>query len=131
MSDKDSRFDDKLPATPPPSPFRASNTLESLRPRDISWPTATLPEPGYAGAPADVPPSLQGRGLPPEEFNLAPVDWPTAMETMGKQPPPFAPKPAKITGFKTVEQRLEALENRVDGLLDRLAAYNVKASHKL
>jgi hypothetical protein len=108
MNEKDtSRFDDGQEA-PTPSPLKASNTLETLRPRDISWPTATLPGPGYAGAPADVPPEielayspsgmayaapvrktdnppLQGRGLPPEGFGLEPVQQ-TDLFTGREQP---------------------------------------------
>src|SRR5271167_829232 len=36
MDEKESRFDDKLPATPPPTGLRASNTVETLRPREVN-----------------------------------------------------------------------------------------------
>src|ERR1700677_2084566 len=147
MDEKDtSRFDDGQKA-PTPSPFQASNTLESLRPRDISWPTATLPGPGYAGAPADVPPDLDpyqtydpvqktDKFTGPEQSeklnaSVLPVDWPTAQETMGL--PKLDPKKFEYS-YKpttTLEARISKLEGLVDGLLDRIALYNTRSSHKI
>jgi hypothetical protein len=139
MDEKESRFDDKLPATPPPSPLRASNTLESLRPRDISWPTATLPSPGYVGAPADVPPELEAgqsdialahsafiaepivRKTDKPPANVLPVNWPAS-----------SPSPEKAwRSGPDLYDRVQKLEGQVDSILDRLAKHNVRSSHKI
>jgi len=163
MNEKDtSRFDDGQEApTPRPSPLRASNTIETLRPRDISWPTATLPGPGYAGAPADVPPEielayspsgmayaapvrktdnppLQGRGLPPEGFGLEPVQQ-TDLFTGREQPvklnanvlPVNWPASTNKPPQLPLTDRVERLEEQVDALLDRIALHNVRSSHKI
>lgn len=117
-----------------PTPYRgpkASNTLESLRPREVNVP----PPFGFTGDPFktydpvqktdDLP--LQGRGTPPEQYNLLPVDWPTASETMGFKEVERAYGVLQLP----LEDRVTRLEERVDGILDRLAAYNVKSSHKV
>lgn len=136
-----SRFEEASAGVPTPSPLRASNMLESLKPRDISWPLATLPGPGYAGAPADVPPELEPvfisgladasvvrktNGLRidnsgPQELkaNVLPVNWPAS----NKVPKPFL--------LPSIYDRVVKLEEQVDSLLDRIALHNVRSSHKI
>jgi len=134
MSEKDSRFEnDGQEAPTPRTGLRASNTVATLTPREVlplqgrglppidyeedvrkvDWPTATLPSPGYAGAPADVPPEVEE-----QVGNVLPVDWPTAAETMGFR-------------SDSLYARVDRLEEQMDGLLDRLAKFNFKASHKI
>ncbi len=135
MNEKDTNLKDGQSV---PTPYRgpkASNTLESLRPREVNvfqdgslWNTYGQAKEG--GLPAiqetDNAP-LQGRGTPPEQYNLLPVDWPTASETMGFKEVERAYEVLQLP----LEDRVARLEDRVDGLLDRLAAYNVKSSHKI
>lgn len=135
-NEKESRFDNAGQKASTPSPFRAANTVETLRPREVNtlWAdpvqkTDSLP--------------LQGRGLPPLDYeeppdcgqrlpeylqdvftpaNVLPVDWPTATATM-KLPNEFLDIP--------LARRVAKLEGLVDGLLDRIALYNTKSSHKI
>jgi hypothetical protein len=149
-----SRFDDWQKA-PTPSPLKASNTLESLRPRDISWPTATLPGPGYAGAPADVPLELdpyrtydpvrktdkftEPEQAPKLNANVLPVDWPSSsnapsggdIELAYTERGTAYARQKPIPSVRSLEDRIEKLEGLVDGLLDRIATHNTKSSHKI
>ena len=153
MNEKESRFSENQQGVlTPRTGLRASNTLETLRPREINVPANSIPQ---------LP--LQGRGLPPidfedevrktdfggephlpesarlgspeyvkalrkqfekpEAYNVLPVDWPTAQETMGL--------PETISYSTGYRARIEKLEEQMDGLLDRLAKFNFKASHKI
>jgi hypothetical protein len=148
MFDKDTKnVTDGQKVDAPRTGLRASNTLETLRPREINVPAWTgLPGCEMGVDPADVIDTLplQGRGLPPvgcatpypqsfkdnlrpEQYNLLPVDWPTAAETMGFKEVERAYEVLQLP----LETRVLRLEEQVDGLLDRLAAYNVKSSHKI
>lgn len=130
-NEKDTNLQQGQEVSTPRVGLRASNTLESLRPREVNVP----PPFGFTGDPFqtydpvqktdDLP--LQGRGTPPEQYNLLPVDWPTASETMGFKEVERAYEVLQIP----LEDRVTRLEERVDGILDRLAAYNVKSSHKI
>jgi len=165
MDDKDtSRFDDWQKA-PTPSPLKASNTLETLRPREVrvtqEWDGTgvvnreeALNLDSIAGVfvrktdlandiaicehytnqatPEDV--AAWGKKLAanlPPAHNVLPVDWPTAQETMGL--PKLDPKKFEYS-YKpttTLEARISKLEGLVDGLLDRIALYNTRSSHKI
>jgi hypothetical protein len=64
-------------------------------------------------------------GLP--AYNVLPVDWPTASETMGFQEVERAYGVLQLP----LTERVLWLEEQVSGLLDRIAIYNTKSSHKL
>ena len=119
-----------------PTPYRgprASNTLETLRPREVNVP----PPFGFTGDPfqtydpvqeTDSLP-LQGRGLPPEQYNLLPVDWPTVQETLGL-PKEFV-ELSLTQRVENLEGEVLRLQEQTDGLLDRIAIHNTKSSHKI
>jgi hypothetical protein len=119
-----------------PTPYRgprASNTLETLRPREVNVP----PPFGFTGDPfqtydpvqeTDSLP-LQGRGLPPEQYNLLPVDWPTVQETLGL-PKEFV-ELSLTQRVENLEGEVLRLQEQMDGLLDRIAIHNTKSSHKI
>ena len=130
MTDNDTVQKDGQEAPTPRTGLRASNTVATLTPREV------LP--------------LQGRGLPPlctelepfvtydpvrktdndtkpAKYNVLPVDWPTAEETMGFQEVERAYGVLQLP----LTDRVLWLEEQVSGLLDRIAIYNTKSSHKL
>ena len=112
-----------------PTPYRgprASNTLETLRPREVN--TLVEQGPGFQFVRKTEPP-VQGRGLPPEQYNLLPVDWPTVQETLGL-PKEFV-ELSLTQRVENLESQVLGLEEQVDALKDRIAAYNVKSSHKI
>ena len=164
MTDNDTVQKDGQEVPTPRTGLRASNTLETLRPREVNIPAYAIPQP------------LQGRGLPPMDFedevvrktddgiflgrvsaehesqreiarikeaianakadnrlaglpagNVLPVDWPTAEETMGFQEVERAYGVLQLP----LTERVLWLEEQVSGLLDRIAIYNTKSSHKL
>jgi hypothetical protein len=132
MADKDTILKDgqEVPTPVRLTSLRASNTLESLRPREVNVP----PPFGFTGDPfqtydpvqkTDSP--VQGRGLPPEQYNLLPVDWPTASETMGFQEVERAYGVLQLP----LDERVTRLEEQVDSILDRLAKFSIKSSHKI
>lgn len=143
MNEKESRFDDKLPATPPPSPLRASNTLESLKPRSIYCEDRVIDRAlDYDIGPRDVYKSSEPFVRKTDKFtereqapklnaNVLPVDWPTAAETMGLP----KPEPKKFDySYKptaTLDSRVTKLEEQVDALLDRIAKHNQRAQHRI
>ena len=160
------------------NPIKASNTLETLRPKEVNTGFGPQPMQGrglpplefFEGSdsvritdlgPVSLP--LQGRGLPPIDFeeeeesvrkadwgvafakptadgglelqytnkpeahNVLPVDWPTASETMGFQEVERAYGVLQLP----LTERVLRLEEQVDAIKDRIAAYNVKSSHKI
>jgi hypothetical protein len=117
---KASRFEDAPTPEPTPRGLRASNTLETLRPRVIycDEPDAGRGQaiPSNPGLDAGI---VRKTDNPLPAYNVLPVDWPAAMETMGKQ------------ARRSDDDRLTRLEEQMDALLDRIALYNVKSSHKL
>lgn len=135
--EKDTRFDDKLPATPPPSPLRASNTLESLRPREVNafldTPTSgeplvqktdyaireLFPQPIIPEKVWDALKESQGAVEKASGANVLPVNWPTSSNK---------PKPVILP---SAYDRVTKLEEQVDALLDRIALHNVRSSHKI
>jgi hypothetical protein len=127
MNEKESNFpNDGQNAPTPRTGLRASNTLETIRPQEIVNTYLDQPasnEPLYQRAP------MQGRGLPPEQYNLLPVDWPTVQETAGL-PKEFV-ELSLTQRVEYLEARNLRSEERIDGILDRLALYNVKSSHKI
>lgn len=128
MNEKESRFDDKLPATPPPSPLRASNTLESLKPRSIYCEDRVIDRAlDYDIGPRDVYKSSEPFVRKTDKFtereqapklnaNVLPVNWPASSNK-----PPQLP----------LTDRVERLEEQVDALLDRLAKFSIRSSHKI
>jgi hypothetical protein len=144
MFDKESDLQTGQKA-PTPSPLRASNTLESLRPKEVN--VFNEAEQAYGDLAREMQKTdnlpLQGRGLPPIDYeqpsgdfisydkaiateheryrqvgrkaNVLPVDWPTASETMD----------FSLAG------RVTKLEEQVDSILDRLAKFSIRASHKI
>jgi hypothetical protein len=121
--------------------LRASNTLESLRPKEVNAAaghfcdglkyTVSWPRELCSNCPpiqkTDSP--VQGRGLPPEQYNLLPVDWPTVQETIGL-PKEFV-ELSLTERVEYLEARNLRLEEQMDGLLDRIAIHNTKSSHKI
>ena len=129
---KDTILKDGQEASTHRTGLRASNTLESLRPREINVPAWTgLPGCETGVDPADVVDTLplQGRGAPPEQYNLLPVDWPTVQETIGL-PKEFV-ELSLTERVEYLEARNLRLEEQMDGLLDRIAIHNTKSSHKI
>src|ERR1700689_2146947 len=70
MFDKESKNLNDGQKAPTPSPLRASNTLESLRPREVNVFNAT--EQAYGDLAREIQETdslpLQGRGLPPLDY---------------------------------------------------------------
>lgn len=129
---KDTILKDGQDASTSHTGLRASNTLESLRPKEVNVP----PPFGFTGDPfqtydpvqkTDSP--VQGRGLPPEQYNLLPVDWPTVQETFGL-PKEFV-ELSLTERVEYLEARNLRLEEQMDRLLDRIAVHNTKSSHKI
>ena len=199
MTDNDTVQKDGQEVPTPRTGLRASNTLETLRPREVNIPAYSIPQPlqgrglppleFFEGSdsvritdlgPVSLP--LQGRGLPPigldeqvcvvnkdgdypfletqddfekavrkadwgvafakptadgglelqytnkpEAHNVLPVDWPTASETMGFQEVERAYGVLQLP----LTERVLRLEEQVDAIKDRIAAYNVKSGHKI
>ena len=99
-----------------PDPFK---TYDPVQKADIDY------SPKYDG------PQTKGIDIgssKPEKYNCLPVDWPTAQETMGL---PKSPEPKKIYSVAELAGRIERLEEQLDGLLDRLAKYNIRAQHRI
>ena len=119
-----------------PTPYRgprASNTLETLRPREVNtdWAASWKPADEIYKSPVQETDSLplQGRGLPPEQYNLLPVDWPTVQETLGL-PKEFV-ELSLTQRVENLEGEVLRLQEQMDGLLDRIAIHNTKSSHKI
>ena len=142
MTDKDTVQKDGQEVPTPRTGLRASNTVATLTPREVlplqgrGLPPIDFEEPVWktdyeyslrieGGPRPDLPPT-QGRGTPPAG-NVLPVDWPTAEETMGFQEVERAYEVLQLP----LTDRVLWLEEQVSGLLDRIAIYNTKSSHKL
>jgi len=137
MSEKESRFENDGQEVPTHrTGLRASNTVATLTPREVLPlqglglpPLCTELEPfvtydpvrktDYEEAVANAQADNRLAGLP--AYNVLPVDWPTAQETMGL---PAAPSPLDV-------DRLTWCEEQIDGLLDRIAKYNIRAQHRI
>ena len=146
-------MDEKEPVRVGP---RASNTIETLRPKEVN---VTFPGPidypfeNEVTGNFDFSQPLQGRGLPaksvqtpdksekiyePETYVEPPKPEPPRNLDYKLTVPKISPRPSYVPEKVPVVDRVELLENkvqslieRVDGILDRLAAYNVKSSHKI
>ena len=132
---------------------RASNTHETLKPRDIfeaSGDSRPVREEDLKPAPLSeqikrfLQPTPKEAVYAPEGFkkpevNLTPI--PVKPEPYRAAPKPIVPhfgsignlvlpasKPAEL---KPMDERVLRLEEQVDGLLERLARFNFKASHKI
>lgn len=164
-----SRFESGQEESTPRRGLRASNTTATLQPREVNVefhtenePPVTLP--AHSGSTLKViqkTDTLQGRGLPPEAFNLTPVSWPDAKATpdakekifrpsavqgqgqAGKLAEPVKvsiprPKPSYVptqapmaSRVDDLEAKVEKLEGQVDDILDRLAKFSIRSSHKI
>lgn len=108
---------------------RASNTHETLKPRDI-FEASGIQESAVFTAPEQPPISEQiGKfitGMPAET-----VHQPEGFKRIVPKPsyvPPVLPLTQRV---EELEAKIEKLEGQVDGLLERLARFNFKASHKI
>jgi hypothetical protein len=133
MNEKDTILKDGQEAPTPYRGPRASNTLETLRPREVNtdWAASWKPADAIYQSPVQETDSLplQGRGLPPEQYNLLPVDWPTVQETLGL-PKEFV-ELSLTQRVEYLEGEVLRLQEQMDGLLDRIAIHNTKSSHKI
>jgi hypothetical protein len=170
MNEQESIFqtDGQGASTPAhPTGLRASNTVETLRPREINVGSGEYPflgtfERNDAGefkpvdnvrkTDIDFSPKydtpLQGRGLPPQGFELQPLT-PAQQEAVTTQKPSekvwpggqmIVNQPTQNLAIKQgsasrhwlpLSDRVARIEEQLDGLLDRIAAHNVKSSHKI
>ena len=155
MFDKESKNLNDGQKAPTPSPLRASNTLESLRPKEVN--VFNEVEQAYGDLAREIQktdsPPLQGRGLPPVDYeydsNVAgyPHKVKNVQETdlfaEPEQPEKYNVLPVDWpTATKTMslpeefldfplEKRVTRLEEQVDGLLDRLAKFSIRSGHKI
>ena len=146
---------------PTPSPLRASNTLETLRPKEVNvapeWLQKAMPqvleEVKNFLEPVQETDSLplQGRGLPPVDYEYDSAGHPHKVKNVQEtdlfaepeQPEKYNVLPVDWpTATKTMglpeefldfplEKRVTRLEEQVDGLLDRLAKFSIRSGHKI
>jgi hypothetical protein len=99
---------------PTPEPLfkgpRAGNTTQTLAPKTVN----VLDPPDWR----------------PKEEIYGPDGFPS-LEQLAKQSPKMFRAPVIVKKPDSLEMRVMKLEDRLDSLLDRLARYNVKSSHKI
>ena len=158
MSDKDSRFEEQaVEEVTSRTGLRAANTTETLKPKTIYCEDQVIDRvvDGFIHHPAPHVPDfvrktyiepdfsrpLQGRGLPAETIfrpqqeqvgqQQGKIAGPVKVSTLRPKPsytPSVLPMMSRV---EELEAKVEKLIGQVDGLLDRIALYNTKSSHKL
>jgi len=129
-------MDDKDAKIQTPSSLRASNTINTLTPRSI-FEAVGVPEPEdlaeqlIAFTPKEtVYGPVQGRGLPLTDYEYAVAEAKADARLAESDDHCFAYTDMEAPR-KSLEDRVTKLEDQMDGLLDRLARYNTKSSHKI
>lgn len=132
-----------------PSPLRASNTVSTLKPVEVNA-SFPIPESGIAGElrnPRHLQKALDdladwAKDIPLSGQDVETVPSPEQQQTLFGLPEGdfesgfaddhcFAYTPDEAHFNNSLLQRVERLEEQVDGLLDRIAKYNIRAQHRI